>query len=300
VTVYRRRPVRTGVLALLFAATAGFWVQSSATSVEIRVEGGLVSVEARDAPVAGVIRAIGEQGGFETIVVGDVNRSVSASFADVPLRNALARLLGDTNHVVVHDTGHAIVRLWLLGSGGTVTSLAPANPPMTVRVPTVAGEVRPQDETVARSLAVLQLTRSGAAPAVLEALGRALLEDADALVRTRAAMALGSLGDERALPVLQPALADENGSVRTQVIQALGLIGGEPATRVLGDILLQGGNSSERIVASRGLARQDTELARQYLDTAANDPDQRVRAAAERALASGSRDELQKSRGHSD
>jgi HEAT repeat protein len=75
-------------------------------------------------------------------------------------------------------------------------------------------------------------------------------------------------------------LGDQHTSVRVQSTQALGQIGGERAVLALGEILVGDGNKRQRIVAAWGLARQNTEQARRFLDLAVDDPDEQIREAA--------------------
>ncbi|UCE31583.1 MAG: HEAT repeat domain-containing protein, partial [Burkholderiales bacterium] len=125
----------------------------------------------------------------------------------------------------------------------------------------------------------------------LAELTRALASDPEAIVRARAAIALGAVGDERALPALESALAREHSfSVRTQAITAIGQIGGVQATAVLGRILLDStANRTERVIAAQALWRQDSAAARQYLSAGAQDADAQVRRASSAAPRLGTR-----------
>jgi hypothetical protein len=76
-----------------------------------------------------LLNRIGREAGFKVIVVGDVRPDTRAwSFADVPLKKALKRLLADTNAIVAErsnsDPAQPISTIYLLGSGsGTIRSL---------------------------------------------------------------------------------------------------------------------------------------------------------------------------------
>jgi HEAT repeat protein len=132
--------------------------------------------------------------------------------------------------------------------------------------------------------AVLGLSDKDATGHVLARLTRVLQEDQDALVRSRAAIALGALRDEGAVLALESALLDEHSSVRSQAINALGQIGGERATMALGNILLNGSaDKTERVMAAQALWKHDSEAARGYLRTGANDTDDQVRLASSKA-----------------
>jgi hypothetical protein len=261
------------VVVSLLVAFASAAIVLADEPLDLHLDDGLVTVEVTEAPISAVIRAIGEQAGFETILVGHLDRLVSASFAGMPVREALERLLGNTNRIVVSDANRTIVRLWLLGSSSEVTERVARETELALLEPDLR-----QADPKARSEASLGLANLGATQPVLDLLTQSLLEDEDALVRSRAAIALGKLADQRAVPALESALSDDHGTVRTQVLHALGLIGGERATLALGEVLLYGTKNRERVVAAQGLAGIGTDLARQYLGAAADDPDQQVRA----------------------
>ena len=116
---------------------------------------------------------------------------------------------------------------------------------------------------------------------VLARLTQILEGDHDALVRARAATALGALGNQEAFQALESALIDPHPTVRAQAINALGQIGGDQATIVLGDLLLYGSTKPlERVMAAQSLWKIDTEVARNYLRTGSFDANEQVRIAS--------------------
>jgi len=252
--------------------------------IEIQVDAGLLSLEAQDSALVDVVKAISERAGFETVLVGQIAGQVTSSFSRVPVPEALERLLSGIDHVVLYaradeeGTARVVSQLWLLGMSGE-----PGDDPIGVAEGGTRAVVPPDTGGKERSEHLLRLTREGATDEVLDTLGNALRWDREPLVRTRAAMALGKLGDGRAVPALEFALADEHRSVRLQAIQALSQIGDEAATLVLGDVLLHGEGTKQRILAARSLWRHDTEVARAFLAEAANDPNEQVRRAATRS-----------------
>jgi len=275
-------------LCALLALASGVAVSAAAAIdararqgiVEVGLENGLLTVEARDVPLVEVVTAIGDRAGFETLVLGDVDIRVNASFSDLPINEALDQVLGRSNRVIVyappdeHSPKQSVVRLWLLGSG------AATDDAMTGETPAPPADPLQSADPKTRSEAVLRLGAGVATEAELEALADALQNDEQSLVRTRAAIALGALRDERAVSALEVALLDDSPSVRIQAIHALSKIGGERATSALGDVLLHGTDPQQRLVAAQGLAALGTALARQYLDAVSEDPDDDVRAAS--------------------
>lgn len=273
------------VLVFVFTATTGATAPERVTDIELDVKAGRLTFEARGAPLSEVVQRIGKRAGFETILVGDLDAPVDASFTNMPVLRVLNELLRENDRVVVYAPRNEdardriIVKLWVFESK---QAAADADVMMTRKTelrktfesdPQAANDKR-------RSEAVLMLANDGPEEQVLEALIEALQGDENALVRTRAATALGRLGDERSVPALESALSDEHGSVRIQVIHALGQIDSDHATTALGNVLLQSTHTSERVVAAWGLIKRDTPIAREYLDAVADDPDEQVRAAS--------------------
>ena len=202
---------------------------------EVRVKNGLVWLDLDGESLDAVIREVGRQAGFETIVTGELATSVFLTVSAMPLSQSLDKLLVNTDHIVVYtdadkriNSGKDIAGLWLFSS----SELADRGMEYESHG---AAQTLPADSKE-RSLAVLRLTQKGATDDVINTLGEALLEDPHALVRSRAAAALGSLGDDRSLAMLAGALEDTNHSVRAQALQALGQIGGPQAAQILGDV----------------------------------------------------------------
>lgn len=284
--VSRRRSVTAAGLAaacaLSVAAAGGrLWV-------ELGKEG--LSLDAEAVPLAEIVAEVGRQAGFETTLLGDFGTPVTVTLREVPLAEGLDRLLGDADRLVIYaapppvqeggTAGRRVARLWLFSSGGRSQDAAenPLPDPLL------------QTDSKARSEAVLRLSQADASQeAVVDALGRALREDPDALVRSRAAVALGGLRDPRALPALASALDDESFSVRAQVIQALGQSGGDPAAEMLGSVLFHDPDPRLRTLAAQALHHDGSPLAQLYLDAAADDPVPQVRAAASKPPPAASR-----------
>jgi HEAT repeats len=272
------RAATFGIAALVFVAAFASAAAAPDDRLRVRVEDGLLTVDADAVPLAEVVEAIGRQAGFETTLIGDVSALVTVSLAKMPLAEGLERLLGDTDRILIYAApqadaiGPRIAQLWLYGpeNGQEMTAAAPPSSPEPLLDPD--GKIRSQ--------AVLRLTQAGATEDALDQISQVLREDADPLVRSRAAIALGSLGDRRGLAALEAALADRSFSVRVQAIQALGQIGGEQASQVLGDVLLYERDPQMRTLAALALHREGSPRAQRLLEAAADDPDQQVRSAA--------------------
>ncbi|MCB1859611.1 MAG: HEAT repeat domain-containing protein [Gammaproteobacteria bacterium] len=282
----RNRAVRAALFAAGLATLS--WVTTfaggstdpaeSIEDVDVLVDAGMLTLEARQAPLSEVLRVIGIQAGFEVVVVGDFSMPVTASFRRVPVLEAIDQLTYRYNRAVsytrpVGQERPVVSRVWLLGSGVSLS----ASP---IIAEGQGGDELTDEDGKVRGKALLRLANQGATADSLETVIGALKRDPDPMVRNQAAMALGIMGDSQALPALISAMTDDpHLTVRIQATQAVGQIGGEMAIRALGEVLIYGDNKRQRIITAWSLARQDTDQARAYLDRAANDPDKQIRDA---------------------
>ena len=129
-----------------------------------------------------------------------------------------------------------------------------------------------------------QLTHTGAPSATREVDGafsnlQARVRDAAPTEREEAAIALGELGDERAIPALAMALTDERTKVRQAAIRALATLGGADAARALA-VGLADRDPRMREATVNALARFDSALAIALVQPARFDAVDYVRAAA--------------------
>lgn len=221
--------------------------------IRVEIESGQLSLETRDAPLHEVMREIGEIAGFETVLVGSFTEPllVSASFENLPVLEAVERLVKAENRIIVYaasadDAGpRVITRVLLLQAGTTPTDMT-----LTESQSIASGsEEDVRAYKLARLIAMLQ-------PEQVEA------------VRTRAAMALGTFQDERAVKALESALFDNFPTVRLQAINALGRIGSEQASEALINFLRNNDtDEADRLAATRALSLHDTAAARKFLLT---------------------------------
>jgi len=258
------------VLVLVYAAASNATelagMSPEPAEIHIEMKDGLLTLKTRDAPLQEVMRGIGKLAGFKTILVGEFIAPplVNVSFNKIPVREAIERLVSDNNRIILYRQAgddiqqRTISQIWLLQSGE-----AP-------------------DEGVASNIESISLGRKEDVNGYkLARLTRMLQQDQDTTVRARAAIALGTFQDERAVFALESALSDEDSRVRSQAIKALGRIGNEQATIALGNILLRASaDKSERIMASRALWNNDSEIAQDYLRAGANDTDAQIRSAS--------------------
>jgi hypothetical protein len=251
--------------------------------IRIELNDDLLSAEIRNASLPQVLTEIGKLAGFKVVRVDDFDDfpRIDSKFESLPLEAAVKRLVADTNSIFFYSAeqgggpGRRLSQLWLLGPGE-------AGPDLSRQDQAIDG--LQNEEPLIRSQAVLRLVQQEGEEAALEKLSLMLQTDQDPLVRSRVAIALGALGDERAVPELEAALQDPNSSVRAQSITALGHIGGDRATMALGSILTDVNiDSVERVMAAQALWKLDSEIARSYLQAGSSDNDDQVREASRKA-----------------
>lgn len=250
------------------------------TEIRIEMNDGLLSAEIRDAPLPEVLQKIGKLAGFKVVQVADFNDfpRVNGKFEKLAIQVAVERLLAKTNRILFYsqregaEAPRVLSQLWLLGPGE-------AGAEITQNIALI--DELQHTEPVERSAAVLRLAQQPDGKPVLENLSLMLQSDPDPLVRSRVAIALGALGDDRAVSSLESALLDENFTVRAQSLTALGQIGGERATTILGNILTNDRiGPVERVIAAQALWKQDSEIALGFLEASRNDANEQVRVAA--------------------
>ena len=284
--------------ATLAGATTSAGSDPSSADIRIEMNDGSLTLTTHDAPLHEVMREIGELAGLKTILVEDFIEPplVNVSFDNIPIHEAVERLVGDTNRIIFYApagnrAGHRVIsQVWLSGSSGAPGDDEAGDGEIIVLAEDLQhNEGKIRSEAVLRwsNQAVLELSKKDDKRDVLARLIRMLQEDQEALVRARAANALGALRDEGAVLALESALLDRHSSVRSQAINALGQIGGERATIILGNILLYGSaDKTERVMAAQALWKHDSEAARRYLRTGAYDTDEQVRLASSKAPSS--------------
>jgi hypothetical protein len=256
--------------------------------IQVEVRSGLVTMDVSNASMVDVIRAIGEEAGFTTVVRGSLDFRITRSLVEVPVEDAMRRLAREITLVMIHAPGgsagqaRAIKEVWLYPSTlGEPAPLRVARAPALVDPELLAGLF--EDDPQARMRALREIRRAGDA-SVVAAIARVMSEDVDPSVRGRAADALGHIGGEQAIRSLPAALDDSNQSVRVQSVRALGRIGGVHAAEILGDVLLNNTDQRMRGMAAVLLGGLETELARSYLEAAVGDSDEAMRTTIYQSL----------------
>lgn len=322
--------------ALLAAASFGAAAQERAAQpssedrsrgalVAARVEHGLLTLQADDAPLAETLRAIGAAGSFDVVLRGTFATPVREAFADRPLEDAIRHLVEGHSVVFLRaapDTASGAAALTEVRvienpalvvpedagdepppDRGEITQGDPADdPPLdreAFRLANLGVPPPTRDDILLELDAPDQAARIAAIPkvgslhprAALAILADVFARDEDPLVRSRAVAALTRLGGPGARMLLrEQALGDEDAELRMQALNALASSRGERSLNVLGQALRQDPDPKVRISALRALDRVGGDWARRSLERAARDGDPAISLAAEQALAAWPKD----------
>jgi hypothetical protein len=244
---------RAGVLvislllaALSFPATPGAAMPAlpAPSTFRLQIDGSLMSLEAKGAPLSEILAAIGDLSGMDVVIEGELDGKVHDAFADLPLQRALKRLISDLPHVMLHDPGAETPReLWVYGTARREDG------------------ARTKSRTHRMPAKVLDLPRLDTARR-LDTLMRKELRAARETAR--AALA----GDKADLSPIVADLAAEDPNTRRRAIQALAQIGNGRAAEMLAGALQVEREPGLRRLALAALSRIDEPTARALLDAA--------------------------------
>jgi HEAT repeats/HEAT repeat len=211
-------------------------------TLEVTVREGRLSVDLRDAPLAEVLRLVGDRADVQMNLSGEFRTSLTRAFTDVPIEEGLRRLARGHSlsfaYAPLRD-GQGAARLtevWVVAS-------SPATRP--------AGRVESSQR--AAQLATLRALGQRRDEAAVTELSRTLVQDPDPAVRAQAATVLSQISGAPAAAALIEALGDETPSVRIQAIHGLRRIEGDQVADLLGRVLLSDPDPSVRRVAASTL-----------------------------------------------
>jgi hypothetical protein len=262
-------------------------------SLRLRFDDGLLSLHANQRPFAEVLGAIQKETGIRFHYTIPMAEAVTLSFKDVPVQEALKRLLGHEAQFVFRfpEGPSAASRagvpedVWILGkvSGPTAEVSGP-----TDKSAASIGEGGVARVQSPEPLAPADEPQPDADPATTEQPDiESLIETTqseDPIQRLQAVSALAGSGqtDQGAVnAALNAALTDENAVVRAQAVQALVRRGGPEATGYL-EQALHDQDPGVRIIALESVVptQHGVDLVKQAL----SDSDPAVRAMAEAML----------------
>jgi len=242
------------------------------------------------------LRAIAEQAALRVTIYGGGTVLVSDSFADIPLDHGIKRLVHGNGLVLIYASSGGTPGASILTDvqvyeaapvereqiivAVTEKAPAPAEPPVNW-----VSQALAHPDRSARLLAMQALARQGD-QAAAATLGQLLAQDADPIVRGKAAAALAEVGGAEAAAWLPTGVTDEDPWVRIQAVRAFGKVEDDRAAQVLGGVLMDDPDPRVRRKAAPVLAALHNEEARLALQAAAlSDPDQAVRQVVASVLA---------------
>ncbi len=178
-------------------------VSSSSAQTPLKVEWKqeCLSIIAEGAPLALILREVASHTGIEILGLEGLEETVSVRFVDLPLREALEKLLSRVNYaLVLKESLQEGMRPILVIVLRHPTTLPPE------------GEIKPDGEGT-----ILGEEQGGSLPV--------LLTDPDPGMRRWAVERLGEKGDEQAFARLVEALEDKDSGVRGEALAGLGQYG---------------------------------------------------------------------------
>ena len=286
----RRLRMRIAAQAGIVAAVILVWSAAAAGTLNLTVRNGLVTLDAHAVPLGEVLRDLSQKAGFRLAMKKELYAPVTWRLQDVPVDEAIARLLAQTSSVIlyapaVEGANPLLTEVRILRGGDNNVPLVEHQTALANVDGTLAGRESFEVATAGlpahnqfASTGGLQPAARGAAPANQ---GRADLGLADR--RTRALPATGARPGvtREASNTATPRLSAEARQLRVQELIGLG---GEESVSDLSRMLLEDPAPRVRRMAAAGLGRMNTESAFWALMEASSDSDQGVREAVSAAL----------------
>jgi HEAT repeat protein len=279
---------KVSVLVVLLLVTPAL-VPRTHAAASLEWNGRALSVTAEQASLAELLQALEQATGVEILGADAVDETVSVQFSDLPLDEALRRLLARVNHLLVEDDspapGAPRLSVWILGAG------SPANRAPAVRIDQRSPQEQPwgpipdlatEPDAEMRRWVVKRLAERSD-PEAFDALRRAL-EDPDPGVRQDALGALGPYGRTALEPIKALLSREKSATVRAAGLGILAQVAGDEAAPLLRRMLTSR-DSRVRLAAVEALGHADEATAREALSIGLRDTEPAVRMAAMRTLA---------------
>jgi hypothetical protein len=132
-----------GLLVGAWLVTATVWAapepdKASPPAPTVRYRNDKLSVDARGADLAAVLKAIAHESGAELVGAPRAEQTITVAFDDVPLKEALERLVGAQNFTLKYDEGGKLKAIELRGGQEAAEKPKPAD-----TGPTAAGNTTP-------------------------------------------------------------------------------------------------------------------------------------------------------------
>jgi hypothetical protein len=262
---------------------------AASDNIRIHVDDGLLTLDAHAVPLSVLLRAIGEEAGFEVVIEGDLDVPVDHSFTRVPLEQGLKRLLDRNSFMVFFDGPENMQELRVLETLRDASE-QPVQPTVTTIEEPSRADIEtwildrladPQPQT--RIVAVRRLVHLEPDVAANIA-ARVLKSENDPVVRGQTVATLGKIGGDSVSGLLELALADQQASVRKHAIRAFRTVGAGQAITALESILTGDPDREVRLMALETLMEVAADNSQYYLALAAIDQDETIRKFANQTL----------------
>ncbi|MBK8176191.1 MAG: HEAT repeat domain-containing protein [Rhodospirillales bacterium] len=290
-----------GALAVLLVCAGAMPVAgpASAAALDIAVNGNQLSADLGAVPLADVLGSVARQTGAALSIRGDLGKIRPQAFADVPLAEALSRLAQPNGLILQFSNGsrpgeapHLVAIRAIAPAAADGSSERRVTPVVSRRTPQgglPAGfwdyeksstPLPPLDERLAKMSEIVQ----SRGPAATGALISVLMADPDPQARRSALGLLAGFSSDDARRAILGAAADQDASVRGDALRALSRTSGEKPVPLLTQMAKGDSDVDVRIEAIGLLSPKDGDLARVVLEGVMDDPDPRLREAAQKAL----------------
>jgi hypothetical protein len=205
-------------------------------AVEATVDAGRLTLQTEGAPLAEVLRVVGEAGSFRVVLRGKLAEPIHRTFTNEPLEDAIRRLVEGHSVVILHADPDPVSGAGKLAEIRVIENPAPAASEAADAEPNAADpqvsfsepEVAPEEEAtdpVAREEAYRQAVFGYVPPAKEDLLFE--LDEPDPAVRVAAVPKVGSLRPSEAIEVIADVFAsDEDTTVRSRAVAALSRLQG--------------------------------------------------------------------------
>lgn len=299
----RRQRVRVAAQLGLVAAAILAWSAAAAGTLEVSVRNGFVTMNAHAAPLGEVLRDLSDKAGFNLVMKQDLRAPVTWRFENVPVDQAVTRLLSSVSSVALYapqsdGTGSVLSEVRILRGGNKNiplvehrTALADggdihAGPESNMNELAGANGVtasprlnNPSENQLASADVNDMLPASGSLGPIDQS-----LDNGDVTGRHGDALKDAKRRPDMAREAMNTALSDPDVVIRQRAVQGLARLGGEESVSSLSRVLLEDPEPRVRRMAAASLGRISTESAFWALMEANSDDDAGVREAVNAAL----------------
>ena len=201
--------------------------EHDAEQLTIRVDGDMLTVNARQVPHRRILESLAKQLNFELIIAGPLDDRRSLEIEGRPWEETLKRVLAPASWAFVYQASGdqpQLAKVFVFPAKGGSSNAHPATSPGRIASPppTPARATKPQAAAAPKSEPV------ATDPSLAQ-----MLESEDEEMRALALVGLATMGGEQAIAAITRALQDKQPWIRETAVEALAEVGGEQAIRGL-------------------------------------------------------------------